>query len=147
MKQTASNLFHQTPSVQLLRPWDRTKNGKLFYGQLKLGSKRHPLTSKQGNKTFYKGTRSSGVGSHTKHGGYVVNWDKVRTYVTPSKEVWNHDLTPLVSKQVPEVLNKFTGFKGPMDPTLYLKKLNEFIVYGAQETEDHMMSDKGAERG
>ena len=23
------------------------------------------------------------MGRHTKHGGYIIEWDKVRTYVTP----------------------------------------------------------------
>lgn len=68
----------------LLRPWKTFKDGTLFYGIQKTGSNRHPLTSKQGNKNFYKGTRSSGVGSHTQYGGYSIKWEKVRTYVVPA---------------------------------------------------------------
>jgi len=41
------------------------------------------LTTKQGPKDYYKGTRSGRMGDHTKHGGYVVNYDRVRTYVVP----------------------------------------------------------------
>lgn len=69
---------------QLLRPWKTFKDGTLFYGTTKNGSKRHPLTSKQGNKNYYKGTRSSGIGSHTAYGKYTINWEKVRTYVVPA---------------------------------------------------------------
>lgn len=68
----------------LLRPWKTYKDGTLFYGTTKSGSNRHPLTSKQGNKNYYKGTRSSGVGSFTTQGSYIVNWEKVRTYKVPA---------------------------------------------------------------
>ena len=44
---------------------------------------RLPLTTKQTNKGFYKGTGSGSMGEHTKHGGYIIDWDKVRTYVVP----------------------------------------------------------------
>ena len=37
------------------------RDGTLYYGQLKSGSKRHALTGKQGNKHYYKGTRSTGI--------------------------------------------------------------------------------------
>lgn len=42
------------------------------------------LTTKQTNKGYYKGTGTGSTGSHTKHGGYVIDYDKVRTYVVPS---------------------------------------------------------------
>jgi len=45
--------------------------------------RRLALTTKQTNKGFYKGTGSGSMGRHTKHGGYVIEWDKVRTYVCP----------------------------------------------------------------
>ena len=41
------------------------------------------LTTKQTNKGYYKGTGTGSTGTHTKHGGYVIDWDKVRTYVVP----------------------------------------------------------------
>lgn len=44
---------------------------------------RHALNTKQVNKGFYKGTGSGSMGSHTKYGGYKIDWDKVRTYVVP----------------------------------------------------------------
>ena len=44
------------------------------------------LTTKDVNKGFYKGTGSGSMGRHTKHGGYIVEWNKVRTYVCPPLE-------------------------------------------------------------
>lgn len=41
------------------------------------------LTTKQTNKGFYKGTGSGSMGEHTKHGGFIIRWEKVRTYVPP----------------------------------------------------------------
>ena len=41
------------------------------------------LTTKMVNKGFYKGTGSGSMGMHTKHGGYVLEPKKVRTYVVP----------------------------------------------------------------
>jgi hypothetical protein len=35
------------------------------------------------NKGYYKGTGTGSTGRHTKHGGYVIEWAKVRTYVVP----------------------------------------------------------------
>ncbi|KAJ2382114.1 60S ribosomal protein L27, mitochondrial, partial [Coemansia sp. RSA 2559] len=46
------------------------------------GAKRGVMTSKRGHN-FYKGNRTGSMGRHTKHGGYVVDLDKVRTYVVP----------------------------------------------------------------
>ena len=45
--------------------------------------RRKPLTTKQTNKGYYKGNRTGAMGRHTKHGGYVIEWAKVRTYVVP----------------------------------------------------------------
>ena len=42
-----------------------------------------PLTTKDIKKGFYKGTRTGSMGRHTKYGGYVIDWNKVRTYVVP----------------------------------------------------------------
>ena len=47
--------------------------------------RRLPLTTKQVNNGFYKGTGSGAMGRHTKHGGYIIEWRKVRTYVVPKQ--------------------------------------------------------------
>jgi large subunit ribosomal protein L41 len=44
---------------------------------------RHALSTKQANKGFYKGTGTGSTGRHTPHGGYIIEWEKVRTYVVP----------------------------------------------------------------
>ena len=41
------------------------------------------LTTKDVNKGYYKGNRTGSMGRHTKHGGYIIEWEKVRTYVVP----------------------------------------------------------------
>ena len=51
---------------------------------LLVGRYRHlALTTKDVNKGFYKGNRTGSMGRHTKYGGYIIEWDKVRTYVVP----------------------------------------------------------------
>lgn len=42
------------------------------------------LSTKKANKGFYKGTGTGSTGRHTKHGGYIIEWEKVRTYVVPA---------------------------------------------------------------
>lgn len=51
---------------------------------LSVGRYRHlKLTVKDVNKGFYKGNRTGSMGRHTKYGGYVIEWNKVRTYAVP----------------------------------------------------------------
>ncbi len=45
--------------------------------------RRLPLTTKQGPHNYYKGNRTGSMGRHTKWGGYIIDWKKVRTYVCP----------------------------------------------------------------
>ncbi|PVU85788.1 hypothetical protein BB560_006900 [Smittium megazygosporum] len=63
------------------------------------GARHGVLTSKQG-RNFYKGTRTGSTGHHTRHGTYVIEWDKVRTFVVP--DLTNFKLKPYVSYSVPE---------------------------------------------
>lgn len=44
------------------------------------------LTTKDVKKGFYKGNRTGAMGRHTKYGGYLIEWEKVRTYAVPSLE-------------------------------------------------------------
>lgn len=122
-----------TGILQLLRPWKPYKDGTLFYGVRKTGNKRWPLTTKQGNKNFYKGTRSTGIGRWTSRGRYIINWDKVRTYVVPSN-VHSTELKPFVCATAPKIVNTFEGYQyGAIDGKLYLQKVKEFIEYGTVE--------------
>ncbi len=51
---------------------------------LSVGRYRHlKLTTKDVGKGFYKGNRTGSMGRHTKYGGYVIEWNKVRTYAVP----------------------------------------------------------------
>ena len=47
------------------------------------------LTTKDIKKGFYKGNRTGAMGRHTKYGGYIIEWNKVRTYPVPSLEGFN----------------------------------------------------------
>ncbi|KAI9482245.1 60S ribosomal protein L27, mitochondrial [Coemansia sp. RSA 989] len=58
------------------------------------GAKRGVMTSKQG-RNFYKGNRTGSMGRHTKHGGYAIDWNKVRTFVVPNLHAC--ELKPYVS--------------------------------------------------
>ncbi|KAG9246083.1 mitochondrial ribosomal protein L27-domain-containing protein [Calycina marina] len=69
---------------------------------------RQALTTKQTNKGYYKGTGTGSMGRHTKHGGYKIEWDKVRTYVVP-KDLKSFKLTPFVTKNIEEVRGRFEG--------------------------------------
>jgi len=146
MRATQILNFTQTPVASLLRPWKRFRDGTLFYGETKSGSRRHPLTTKKGNKNFYKGTRSSGIGRFTSKARYLINWDKVRTFVVPTE--FNPNLKPLVSPNAVQIENHYKGYeKGPLDPKLHFTKLREYIMYGKVETEEAQLQDKYLERG
>jgi len=51
--------------------------------------KRLALTTKQGPHNYYKGNRTGAMGQHTKYGGYIIDWKKVRTYVCPDLTDFN----------------------------------------------------------
>lgn len=146
MRPTSFLQFQQSPVSLLVRPWKRERDGSLFYGLVKSGSKRHALTTKQGNKNFYKGTRSSGVGRHTNKNRYIINWEKVRTFVVPT--VFNTSLKPLVSPNAVQIVNDFKGYaKGPQDSALFFDKLKEYVYNGKVETDASKLRNKYIERG
>ncbi|KAI9051511.1 hypothetical protein LZ554_004557 [Drepanopeziza brunnea f. sp. 'monogermtubi'] len=89
-----------------------------------LGKKltRLALTTKQTNKGYYKGTGTGSTGRHTKHGGYIIDWDKVRTYVVP-ENLKDCKLTPFVTKRIEKSRGQFPGDpKGAFSGEAYLKK-------------------------
>ncbi|KAG0669390.1 60S ribosomal protein L27, mitochondrial [Maudiozyma exigua] len=134
MQHISVRSFSQSAVSQLTRPWKKYRDGTLFYGLSKSGNKRTALTTKQGNKNMYKGTRASGIGKHTKFGEYVINWNKVRTYVTP--KFLNMDLKPLLSSNLPVLKHEFKGYvKGPQDTKLYMEKLEDYIKNGKVQSE------------
>jgi len=80
-----------------------------------------PLTTKDVNKGYYKGNRTGSMGRHTKYGGYVVDYSKVRTYVVP--DLTGFKLTPFVSRKIENVHGQYQGYaKGPRSPELYLER-------------------------
>lgn len=130
--------FQQTTVSNLRRPWQTFKDGQIWYGMTTRGTKRHPLTTKQGNKHYYKGTGSSGYGKLNKSGVYIVNWTKVRTYVVPA-DLHNTELKPLVSANVPQIYQKFTGYSdGMKSPELAWKNVVDFVEYGENYNEQDL---------
>ncbi|KAI1325027.1 mitochondrial ribosomal protein L27-domain-containing protein [Xylariaceae sp. FL0255] len=80
------------------------------------------LTTKDINKGYYKGNRSGSMGSHTKHGGYILDYKKVRTYVVPA-DLDTFKLTPFVSNKIQQVRGSYTGYpEGPKSAELYLSR-------------------------
>ncbi|KAK0125579.1 hypothetical protein ONS95_000414 [Cadophora gregata] len=80
------------------------------------------LTTKATNKGYYKGTGSGPMGSHTKHGGYIIDWDRVRTYVVP-EDLKDFKLTPFVTQNMQKTTGRYPGDpKGPVSGESYLKK-------------------------
>ncbi|KAI9664819.1 MAG: hypothetical protein M1821_006267 [Bathelium mastoideum] len=89
--------------------------------------RRLALTTKQAGKGFYKGTGSGSMGRHTKHGGYVLEYQKVRTYVVPDLE--GCMLKPFVAERVKASRGHFPApeelggdLQGPLSGRRYLSK-------------------------
>eukprot|EP00049_Salpingoeca_infusionum_P004964 m.86403 g.86403 ORF g.86403 m.86403 type:complete len:91 (+) comp12805_c0_seq1:113-385(+) len=68
------------------------------------GARRGVMTSKRGNKNFYKGRGASPTGYHTRKGGYVQDPFKRVEFVVPNLE--NCELKPYVSLRAPLVKGK-----------------------------------------
>ncbi|KAK3059918.1 hypothetical protein LTS18_009766, partial [Coniosporium uncinatum] len=84
--------------------------------------RRLALTTKQGPKDYYKGTRTGSMGRHTKYGTYKIEWNKVRTYVYP-ENMAEFKLTPFVATRVEIVKGNFEGHpEGPLSGEFYLSK-------------------------
>ncbi|KAJ9151110.1 hypothetical protein NKR23_g3309 [Pleurostoma richardsiae] len=81
------------------------------------------LTTKDINKGYYKGTRTGSMGRHTKYGGYVIEWHKVRTYVVPPG-LDTFKLTPFVTKNMAPTwgAGRYEAKEGPRSPELYLRR-------------------------
>ncbi|KAK5010305.1 hypothetical protein LTR28_010689 [Elasticomyces elasticus] len=114
--------------------------------------RRLALTTKQAGKDYYKGTGTGAMGSHTKYGGYLIDWKKVRTYVVPDLEGFMiysghhvmdiartiHDkmveietnmiasqLTPFVAKRIEETKGALGRKTGLHDGRAYLQRWKE----------------------
>ncbi|RKF60510.1 Mitochondrial ribosomal protein [Erysiphe neolycopersici] len=72
------------------------------------------LTTKQTNKGFYKGTGSGSMGEHTKHGGFIIKWNKL------SANKWK--LTPFVTKKIWPRKGKFDNPNGAFCGKTYLAR-------------------------
>lgn len=87
--------------------------------------KRLALTPKQGPHNYYKGNRTGAMGTHTKYGGYRIDWAKVRTYVCP--DLVDFNLTPFVARRIEPRRDNFTHTKTgtAIDGKEYLRRWKE----------------------
>ncbi|KAH0605209.1 uncharacterized protein H6S33_005191 [Morchella sextelata] len=83
--------------------------------------RRLALTTKMVNGGYYKGTRTGSMGTHTRRGGFVVDYSKVRTYVVPGLEGFK--LTPFVTRKMAPTVGaeRYSG-ASPMSGGLYLER-------------------------
>lgn len=66
------------------------------------------LTTKQVNGGYYKGNRTGSMGHWGKNGStYIIDWNKVRTYVVPDS-LSEFKLTPFVTNKMPPTKSKYT---------------------------------------
>lgn len=66
--------------------------------------RRLALTTKQGPHNYYKGNRTGSMGSHTKNGGYIIDFKKVRTYVCPDLSMFRVRFLPsLIATYMPSL--------------------------------------------
>ncbi|KAL9945942.1 hypothetical protein ACHAQF_005141 [Verticillium nonalfalfae] len=110
-----------------------------------LGYRHLRLTTKDVNKGFYKGNRTGSMGSHTRYGGYKIDWAKVRTFAVPERlfeadfkvrlapsslfagtPTGDHDrrgraLTPFVGDTIRKVRGQYDTAEGPRNPAAYLE--------------------------
>ncbi|KAK9476266.1 mitochondrial ribosomal protein L27-domain-containing protein [Lipomyces japonicus] len=99
----------------------------------KSAQRRRPITAKRGNKDFYKGTGSANMGRHTKHGNYIIDYTKVRTYVVP-EGLENTNLKAYVPNTLPSVIHHFPGYAyGANSGDWYIDKHAEYLKYGADD--------------
>ncbi|KAF2674041.1 hypothetical protein BT63DRAFT_419353 [Microthyrium microscopicum] len=116
--------------------------------------KRLKLTTKQAavKGGYYKGNRTGSMGWHTKHGGYIIDLRKVRTYVAPIEHMERSVLSPFVTmsdtdppgslplhqiprKQVEERLKQrafeetlLETYTGPVTGETFIKKWKEVQI-------------------
>ncbi|KAI9811236.1 MAG: hypothetical protein M1827_005568 [Pycnora praestabilis] len=84
--------------------------------------RRLALTTKMVNGGFYKGTGTGSTGRHTKHGGFVIEWNKVRTYVVP-QGLKDFQLSPFVTRKMKSTRGRFAGDpKGALSGERYLNR-------------------------
>jgi large subunit ribosomal protein L41 len=79
------------------------------------------LTAKQGHN-YYKGNRVGALGRHTRRGTYLIDYNRVRTYVVPMNinssnvffmlNVLTRQLTPFVPKNLPPPKPRYSEAKG-----------------------------------
>lgn len=73
------------------------------------------MTTKLGHQ-YYKGTRTGKMGQKTRHGGFLVQWSRVRTFVPPSGDC---ELLPFVSRRIQATKGTYPEGANGLDGAVY----------------------------
>ncbi|RMZ74505.1 50S ribosomal 27 [Pyrenophora seminiperda CCB06] len=65
--------------------------------------RRLPLSPKQAGKEYYKGNRVGSMGIINRYGNFIPDWNKIRTFVYPQRDIKLTDLTPFVAESIEKV--------------------------------------------
>ncbi|KAI5850957.1 hypothetical protein BZA05DRAFT_399289 [Tricharina praecox] len=91
-----------------------------FLARSTTGIRRLRLTTKMVNGGYYKGTGSGKMGSHTKYGGFKIDWEKVRTYKCP--DLSGFELTPFVTMKMKPTRGRYGTDQHPINGSVFLSK-------------------------
>src|SRR5262245_50677807 len=80
------------------------------------GARRIRLTSKHGNKQYYKGNRGGSMGTITPYGRFVSDPGKIRDWVIP--DLSGFELRAYVSKETRPVQNAVKNIKSYMEAAM-----------------------------
>ncbi|KAF2110573.1 hypothetical protein BDV96DRAFT_195510 [Lophiotrema nucula] len=105
-----------------------------LYGRLR----RLPLTTKQTNKGYYKGSGTGLLGTINKKGKFKFDLDRVRTFVVP-RELDTTKLTPFVSRN--DVQNQHTGEGWEKQKKNFTGESYLDLWKNSRETEDGAATD------
>lgn len=104
-----------------------------------LFKRRIAFTTKEVGPGFYRGTRTGSMGAHTRYGGYIIDWRKVRSWVVPDLENFKV-LHPPLRKLIP-------FFRHANYPILQLRPFVESLIDPKFEAkEGNLRSKKDALR-
>ncbi|KAJ3332206.1 hypothetical protein HDU76_000979 [Blyttiomyces sp. JEL0837] len=88
------------------------------------------LTSKMGNKNFYKGSGSGSMGRWSKKGNYVLDPSKFRQWIIP--DLSNFKLTPYVNPKIETTFRKSHSVRDYFKPSALPEGLDPSLVQNMQ---------------
>lgn len=73
------------------------------FSTILLGARRGPISSKEGNKNFYKGKGGGRMGKFTTRGNFIIQEERKRSYICPINMSLTPFVSPLTTKIVPKI--------------------------------------------